>query len=281
MPFAIYGYFHSDMAANTQLIGSKAPIFRIALAGSGNLAWVLGQAFVAAGHEIRYVYSRNQREGKKLARLLGSVYTPSTDFSSDDLHFCFVLVSDPFIKNLSKDICLGHETTLVHCAGAEDLDVLGERTMRGVFYPLYSFRKELREDIRRAPILIESQTKKVYDNLKTLASTLQCKTYRVSSSDRLVYHLAAVFANNFSNACFDASYRVLGKSKLDFSLLQPIIAQTAERVQYAKPSSVQTGPAVRNDKRTQRKHQQLLIQEADLKRLYTAISGYIAKRNYT
>jgi len=103
---------------------------------------------------------------------------------------------------------------------------------------------------------------------------------KLNSTNRLKLHLAAVIAGNFSNAMYASAYSFLDKelNKSYFKYLGPLINTTAKKAVFGNPSLVQTGPAVRKDKKTLQKHNALLKKHSELKRTYKSISRLIAKQ---
>ena len=81
--------------------------------------------------------------------------------------------------------------------------------------------------------------------------------------------------NEFDNGV-DA-FNFLKKEDVDFTLLAPLIKETAERIQNASPGDVQTGPAVRNDIFTIEKHLRILADHPNLKNIYIKLSDSIMK----
>lgn len=73
------------------------------------------------------------------------------------------------------------------------------------------------------------------------------------------------------------SEQICHKQHIPFSLLYPIVSQTAERIRQASPRILQTGPAKRGDDATVSKHIELLQQNPDWQELYKAISTSIEK----
>lgn len=96
-------------------------------------------------------------------------------------------------------------------------------------------------------------------------------------------HLAAVFACNFTNYCFDMAKQVVDKEQVDFSLLYPLILETAKKATENDPKQMQTGPAVRGDQNILTMHQGLLAQanQDDLKQVYQILSDGIVKRHHS
>jgi predicted short-subunit dehydrogenase-like oxidoreductase (DUF2520 family) len=105
--------------------------------------------------------------------------------------------------------------------------------------------------------------------------------YQYTSAQRLSLHLAAVFACNFSNYCYDMAKQVVDAQSVDFSLLYPLIEATAKKALIAEPKQMQTGPAMRGDKNIIAMHQQLLAQagRSDLQNIYALMSEQILQRH--
>ncbi|MGB0788750.1 MAG: DUF2520 domain-containing protein, partial [Marinirhabdus sp.] len=80
----------------------------------------------------------------------------------------------------------------------------------------------------------------------------------ISSKKRATLHLAAVFVNNFVNHLYAVSAELLKKEGIAFSLLEPLIAETASKIKTHMPAEAQTGPAIRNDIKTIERHVELL-----------------------
>jgi predicted short-subunit dehydrogenase-like oxidoreductase (DUF2520 family) len=125
---------------------------------------------------------------------------------------------------------------------------------RGVLYPLQSFSKTTEMDFANVPICIETIDKKSYPTLKKVAVSLGSPTKRINSDQRRVLHLAAVFVNNFTNQLYRIGHEITESEGAEFDLLKPLILETAKKVQALSPYKAQTGPALRNDKKTIKKH---------------------------
>jgi hypothetical protein len=93
--------------------------------------------------------------------------------------------------------------------------------------------------------------------------------------------MAAVFACNFSNYCYDLSKQIVDEQQVDFSLLYPLILETAQKATINNPKEMQTGPAMRGDENILKMHQQLLEKNSgsDLVDVYKLLSKSIMKRH--
>ena len=105
-----------------------------------------------------------------------------------------------------------------------------------------------------------------------LAETLTAHVYKLSSEDRKYLHLAAVFACNFVNHCYALSAEVLEQKGLPFSVMLPLIDETARKVHTLTPHDAQTGPAVRYDKNVIRMQAQMLADSPLTREIYESLS---------
>ena len=145
----------------------------------------------------------------------------------------------------------------------------------GVIYPLQSLRKEEVKNVMQVPFFIEGNNANTLNKIKELADSISNKVSEVTSEQREKYHLAAVFANNFTNLMYSIAAEYLEKEGLNFDNLLPIIAETATRLKDDKPQAWQTGPAKRGDKAVIDKHIGMLDNPA-LKIIYKQLSEYIS-----
>ena len=87
-------------------------------------------------------------------------------------------------------------------------------------------------------------------------------------------HLAAVIASNFSNFCYLIAKKHLDNYQINFSLLAPLIKETANNITKSDPIINQTGPAKRGDKKTINKHIEM-IKNKNYKKIYKLLSQNI------
>ncbi len=118
----------------------------------------------------------------------------------------------------------------------------------GVLYPMQTFSKDRAVNFREIPCFIEAGDANTLEVIKQLASNISDHVQEVSSDKRKKLHLAAVFACNMVNHCYRLAEKVLEEEDIDFSLYQPLIQETANKVKELSPRKAQTGPMVRYDK---------------------------------
>jgi len=245
--------------------------------GSGNVATHLAIAFKSMGAEIVQVWSKDSRNAEILAALTKAKPIQSwaeLDRSAD----CYVIaVKDDAIATVAAHL-KGVKGIVVHTSGATAMDALaGAGSGYGVLYPLQTFSKTKAVDLKKVPFCIEGDRPETLEKIAAIAQLLSHEVAEVSTEQRKILHLAAVFACNFSNHLYHLSSQLLAQHELKFDLLKPLIMETAAKIQYASPAEVQTGPAVRGDEETMRKHLDLLKDSPELQHIYELLSNSIKK----
>ena len=245
-------------------------LFKIAILGAGRLASHLAPAFHQCEVEIACIYNRSISSGRQLAKLVGATSTSKIHRIPKDCDAYFIMVADNAIEVLTKSLSehLNQQAFIIHCSGATPRSVLDQYFERtGIFYPLRSFNKINLAKVEidhyqpfppETPILLDVSQSKDLPLLQSLAFPLSELVKEVSDHQRAELHVAAVFANNFTNALYQVAFKILQKNKLPFSLLIPLIRQTAMRLNSEAPQKLQTGPAVRGDDITIKNHLALL-----------------------
>ena len=97
----------------------------------------------------------------------------------------------------------------------------------------------------------------------------------MSSSKRQAINLEAVFDCNFTNHCYALADEVLQAEQIPFSILLPLINETASKVNTLTPQAAQTGPAVRFDENIIHKQLELLHHRPRLQKIYELMSQSI------
>lgn len=236
---------------------------RIVLIGRGRLATNLERALLGAGHEVASINSRT---------LEGLPLTADV----------FVLaVKDAALTDVMRKATKGREEQLfLHTAGSMPMTLFEGTTHRyGVLYPMQTFSKERAVDFKEIPVFIEGSDEQTLSTIHQLAASITERVYPLSSADRQYLHLAAVFACNFTNHCYALAASILEQHGMDFSIMLPLIDETARKVHELHPVVAQTGPAVRYDENVICHHAELLQDHPQMKDLYERLSKSIYSFN--
>ncbi len=248
----------------------------ITIIGSGNAAYVLGRMMVKAGHSIAQVYGRNEGDVIALADELGTKVAIAMKHIAGDADLYLIAVSDGSIAKIAAELRL-KDKLVVHTAGSVSKDVLADVSANfGVLYPLQSLRKELGY-LPEIPFLVDGSSENVKEKLIAFAKTLSDNISEADDQQRLNLHVAAVIVSNFTNHLFTLTKDFCDKEKVDFKFLLPLIQETVNRVHKYEPAAMQTGPAIRRDRVTVKKHLLLLKSYVSLKKIYKRMSESIVR----
>ena len=232
---------------------------RVVLIGRGRLATNLLPALQQAGHEVSSINSR------------------TLENLPEEADVFIIAVKDSALQEVICRATKGRGQQLfVHTAGSMPMSLFEGYTNRfGVFYPMQTFSKERLVSFADIPVFIEG------DNavLRPLAESITHSVYELSSADRKYLHLSAVFACNFVNHCYALSAELLEKHGIPFSVMLPLIDETALKVHQLHPLEAQTGPAVRYDENVIRMQSSMLADSPLLQEIYNLLSVSIHRKS--
>ncbi len=256
--------------------------YSISIIGSGNLAANLAVAFKKAGVNV-LVNGRNQSALNYIKEKYGIAVSSGYNNLPENSALYIISVTDGSIEELVKNTTLQKKIDnhpVVHTSGSVACDVLSELSSNyGVFYPLQTFTKEIPADFRQVPICIEANNGFNQDQIIKYALKISDCVKRISTKERQYIHLAAVFANNFSNRMMAIAEELLKEQNLDFNILLPLIEESAKKIKLNSPGKIQTGPASRNDLKTIELHLRLLSSKIDIRDMYQLITKNIINNN--
>jgi predicted short-subunit dehydrogenase-like oxidoreductase (DUF2520 family) len=212
----------------------------ILIVGTGNVGTHLYEALkVIENVQVTLISSRNLTN------------IPKTDLT-------FLTVSDDAIATVSSKIT---NDFVVHTSGSVSLSGLKNNTRKGVFYMLQTFSKDKKVDFTDVPFCLEATTDYDLKILQKVANFLGQKMYEITSNQRKTLHVAAVFANNFTNHLYKIANDICETNQVPFEILHPLIKETAEKITVLPPALAQTGPAIRKDVETIKNHLFLLSEK--------------------
>lgn len=249
--------------------------FKLSFAGAGRVAASLCHEMHDAGHRIIQVISETENNGPVLAASCNAGWSASAVFlGSPDI--IIVAVPDHRLHYVLSVIKCDPATIVAHTAGSYGLEVFPESIRRrGVFYPLQTFTSGRKIDFKTLPFIVEASDQACENSLKLLAESISEKVYFIDSERRKRLHLAAVFVCNFINHMLTIGKKLCSEAGVSFSILEPLIRETISKALESDPENSQTGPAVRNDTNTIKKHMDLLSFSPQLQGIYREISESI------
>jgi predicted short-subunit dehydrogenase-like oxidoreductase (DUF2520 family) len=249
---------------------------KIVIVGSGNVAGHLAKA-LHEHHQIVQIWSLQYEHALQLANAVNAAAISNFEQLDLTADLCLIAVKDDAIPSVVQKLA-DFNGIVAHTAGSVNLNVFENKLSNyGVFYPLQTFSKNKAVDFGTIPVCLEANNAQTLQVLTTIASGISQTVVEINSEKRKILHLAAVFACNFTNHLYALAEQLLNANQLDFKLIEPLIKETAQKVENVSPVSVQTGPAVRHDEKTIKEHEQLLISHPQLLEIYKIISNSIKK----
>jgi predicted short-subunit dehydrogenase-like oxidoreductase (DUF2520 family) len=268
---------------------------KLVFLGSGNLATHLSLALKTSEEDIIQIFSRTQEHAQALADKLHCTSCTSISAICTDADVYIFSVKDDALPSLISQLSehlANHQhpspntyhPIFLHTAGSVPMSVFPDNTPSpntqhpspnfGVLYPMQTFSKDRAVDFREIPCFIEASDDDTLEVIRQLSSRISDHVQEASSEKRKKLHLAAVFACNMVNHCYRLAEKVLEEENIDFSLYQPLIQETANKVRELSPRNAQTGPMVRYD-RTIMDAQIALISDERTRQIYRLMADSI------
>lgn len=255
-------------------------MMKVSFIGSGNVATVLAKQLFHRGFTIVDIYSKQIYHAQQLAETVSARAIDDLKNLTLTADIFIIAVSDKSISQIINQLFLS-DKLVIHTAGAVSIEVLNKVSKSyGVLYPIQTLRKEMNSEVE-IPFMIDGNNSYTTNLIENLVNKLQQSFVYGTDEKRLKIHVAAVFASNFVNYLYYLSSDYCTKEQIDFKLLQPIIEQTAMRLQSNLPGEVFTGPAFRGDKNSIEMHLSLLAHYPDLQKWYALITDGIQQLTFS
>jgi predicted short-subunit dehydrogenase-like oxidoreductase (DUF2520 family) len=260
--------------------GTRRP--RIGVVGAGKLGAALALSLRVAGYSISEIVSRDRASSRRRAKTLARrVSAAATTFQkaalrADLVWFC---VPDGEIAKCARLLAARDWTgkIAVHSSGAltsDELSVLRKRGARVVSaHPMMTFVEGVTPGLDGVGFAIEGDREAV-QTVSKIVRRLGGETFPIAARDKALYHAWGTFLSPLLTALLAAGEQVAQRAGVPSNRARrwmlPIVRQTAEN--YAKQGGARgfSGPIIRGDAATIRKHLQ------DLRKLRVAREVYVA-----
>jgi predicted short-subunit dehydrogenase-like oxidoreductase (DUF2520 family) len=258
---------------------------RIAIVGAGNLASALAVALHEAGYGIEEIVSRRRaaslRKARRLASSVGAsaVATAGAELRAKVIWFC---VPDRAIAEAANGMKEATDWTgkvVLHSSGALTSDELAELKRRGAAvasaHPLMTFVRASRPPLVGVPFAIEGDAAAVR-MVRHIVTNLRGHSYSIRKDDKAAYHAWGTFASPLLTALLVTSERVGAaagvKPKAARQRMLPMIQQTLANYAVLGGAGAFSGPIVRGDIDTVRRHLRTLRANPVAKQVYLALA---------
>lgn len=243
--------------------------------GAGNVAWHLSHALTAAGMDVVQVFSRSELSAKNLAEKIGCDHTTAVEEINPHADFYLVSLRDEITAHVIGQLKFS-PALIAHTSGTLPISVFPSHFINtGVLYPLMTFSKTIALENSIIPICVEGSNDKATEEIYKIACALSEKVSKLDHRQRVQLHLAAVFANNFSNHLFSIANELLEEHKISGSMLYPLMQETVRKAIELGAANGQTGPARRSDSEVIEKHLNLLADHPRYREIYRMLTESI------
>ncbi|HEX6982203.1 MAG TPA: Rossmann-like and DUF2520 domain-containing protein [Balneolaceae bacterium] len=256
----------------------------ITIIGLGRLGQVLAKRLAEKDIAIKSVFNRTEEKARKLSSRLNIDISASFPAKKAQLgHLVFLTLSDGAIEQAAWQLSemdsdfTGY--TFVHCSGNEPASLLSHLQKKGAeiasFHPLQSFTAQAGHDDFDNIFFSLQGDKKTFKTLMPLAKKLGAHAFEVTEEQKSQLHAAAVIASNYLISLIKVSTETgalggLPQKQVQKALL-PLIQKTLQNVSGQSLNEALTGPIVRGDIETVKKHIKLLENQSQLQKVYTVL----------
>jgi predicted short-subunit dehydrogenase-like oxidoreductase (DUF2520 family) len=230
---------------------------RLGFIGPGTVGTALARALAGAGYAVVAVSGRDE---ERLARAVARIPTARAAGSSqevvDSVDLVFLTVPDGAIRPAAECLANLGGKALVHCSGADSLDVLAGASAKGAsvgcFHPLQTFAS-VEQALRNLPgsaFAVEASSPELERTLSDMARALG-GTPLPLRANKALYHASAVIACNYLVTLLDVAaglWSSLGLTKAEgLKALLPLVRGTIENLEAVGLPNALTGPVARGD----------------------------------
>lgn len=271
-------------SASAMLPGMKGKP-RIAIVGAGNFGSALAVSLRKAGYTIEAVIAHSRgaslRRAQRLAKEVGAhVFAgAATPSRVDLLWFC---VPDSQIARAARALAEQRQwkgRVALHSSGALTSDELAVLRRRGAavasVHPLMTFVQGLRPSLAGVPFAIEGDAAAVRA-ARRIVNDVGGRAYSIDKASKAAYHAWGTFASPLFTALLATSEQVAGLAGVDRLAARrrmiPILLQTLANYAAFDAAGAFSGPIVRGDVDTVKRHLRVLRKDPVIQDVYLSLA---------
>ena len=194
---------------------------KIAILGSGNVAYHLAKMFKEKNIPISQIFGRNEKDLQEISEQFEIPFS-TTELVDAELYF--IAVNDDAVAAISKNI-KNQNSLVAHTSGSLPKEILEGNYRKASFYPLQTFSKSKMLQYSEIPFFVEAENEADSQILENLALKISEKVMKSDYEKRKYIHLTAVFACNFVNHLFGNI-----KEISDSSVIKPRLGRSKSKV---------------------------------------------------
>ena len=241
---------------------------RVAIVGAGRLGSSLAQAMTEAGYNVAAASSGSAEHRVWLAdRLPGTEACERPEEAAAAADVVFITTPDDVIEEVCESITWRAGQAAVHCAGVLPLIPLRAAAeasaATGAFHPLQTFADRGSGHLfQGVTFAVEADDRGLGEWLSHLARSLGGETFGIAPEHRDAYHASAVMACGLMAGLVGLAAEMWEQFGQDrergLEALLPLVRTTVAAIERNGIPGALTGPYVRGDVATVRRHLEAL-----------------------
>jgi predicted short-subunit dehydrogenase-like oxidoreductase (DUF2520 family) len=251
---------------------------KVCLLGSGNVAWHFGQWMIAKNIDLVHVYSRTKSAARSLAEELDCPYTDCIQEITKEADIYLLCINDDSIAEFMNKWSLKftEKQILIHTSGSIPSSVFKSfHDHFGCVWPIQSLTKDITSNATEIPFVITASDEATKESIFAFIHTISDHIIETDDETKSDMHFMAVMVNNFTNHIYSLVEDFGKEKQIDFNIFLPLIKASIDKLSFASPSEIQTGPARRNDQKIIQNHLTKLNKYPELQEVYTTLSQSI------
>jgi predicted short-subunit dehydrogenase-like oxidoreductase (DUF2520 family) len=263
----------------------------VSIVGPGNLGSALALTLVSAGYRVKYIAARPSRSGVLHARALAKrtkAQLVTLGKESLDSDIVWLAVPDDAIADVSRTLAASQDwkgRLVFHSSGAltsEELVALRKQGAKAAsVHPMMTFVRGAAPEMAGVSFALEGDAVAVRA-ARAIVESLGANPFVIKKQNKVLYHVFGSFASPLVIALM-ASMEEVGKAagipQRDVkSIILPLLRRTWGNYLAKGPPSAFSGPLVRGDVATVRKHLAELKKLPEAREVYLALARASLKR---
>jgi predicted short-subunit dehydrogenase-like oxidoreductase (DUF2520 family) len=247
----------------------------VSVVGSGRLGMALAIALESSAYSILALVARHPARARKASALLGRPPLALGARQIDKLppsDFILITTPDDVIADAARQLAASQKgvargCAVLHTSGALSCDILLPLAETGFhvgsMHPLVSVSdpRTGAEALRSAFYCVEGDSVALRV-ARSIVRDLNGQSFSIKSSNKTLYHAAAVIASGHLVALFDLAVEILVNCGLSQrsarQVLMPLVESTVKNLKISDPAHALTGTFARGDVATVRSHLHVL-----------------------
>ena len=258
---------------------------RIAMVGPGSLGSALAVSLSNAGYRVSEVVSREGRASRQRARRLANrvgARATTTNRPALTAQIVWLCVPDREIARCARS--LGEASgwkgkVALHSSGALSSDELSVLRRKGAavasLHPMMTFVRGVTPSLEGVPFALEGDALAVR-TARAIVRQLRGEVFTIQKKQKPAYHAWGAFASPLLISALVAAEQVAGAAGIGREsarrMMLPIVLQTMANYACRGPEGAFSGPIVRGDAETLRKHLKILGRIRGTKEVYLALA---------